>query len=513
MTINRRARRALGHTPVGLVLAIATMASMGIAGSANASASQATSDSLGFTTKALRTCQSRNADRCGTIIANLARLKQIIRKAPTASVSGRRIHWQHVTGIKSYVVAHKYPGHGYRYSVVENTTVIPPVLAGKTVDYWIRTNVTGSAWTPPLSISFPGQATQANSTSSAPDIGSSVTSSDSSFESDSATSISQSPTSSSTATASSQSASATFQTGLNSGTNLALDVEGSALLGAKLVRVDFPINDTVTELEPVVASYAAKGIRVLPLASFAGTMPTSAEARALATWAKAFGPGGSFWSTHAETPLPIESIEFGNETSSGYQYGDEAGDASFTERAETYALRLEEAAQAISAEGLHVGLLAQEEDWTGDWIDGMYAAVPNLGDYVAGWVSHPYGTDWKSKFQDIIDQTASHGASPSIPIDVTEWGLSTDNGNCVTENYGWNQCMSYQEAADLLRTVVAEMRAMLAGRLGLFMLYQVRDQQPTGTTNEREAYFGLLQHELQPKGPYTAAAEELLAAN
>jgi hypothetical protein len=509
MTIDRRSRRARRHTLLRLALAMAVMINAGVLAGANARASQAGSDSLGFATKALGVCQSRDPGRCGAVTARLARLKQISRKAPAASVSGKRIHWRHVAGIRSYVVAHKYPGHGYRYSVIQDTTIIPPVLPGKTVDYWIRTNVTDSAWTPPLAIAFP---TQANSTgpdlpTSRPDGSSLLTASASGLGADSAAPIPHS-----SAIAPTQTVSTDFQAGLNSGTNLTLDVEGSALLGAKLVRIAFPISDTVAELEPVVASYAAKGIRVLPLACFTGTMPTSAEARALAKWAKAFGPGGTFWSTYTGTQDPIESIEFGNETSSGYQYGDEAGDASFTQRAETYALRLKEAAQAISAEGLDVGLLAQEEDWTGDWISGMYTAVPNLGDYVAGWVSHPYGTDWQSKLQDIIDQTASHGASASIPIDVTEWGVSTDNGNCVGENYGWNRCMSYQEAAERLRTVVAEMRTMLAGRLGMLILYQVRDQQPTATTNEREAYFGLLQHELQPKGAYTAAAEELLAS-
>ena len=56
------------------------------------------------------------------------------------------------------------------------------------------------------------------------------------------------------------------------------------------------------------------------------------------------------------------------------------------------------------------------------------------------------------------------------------------------------------------------MRQLLGSRLGLFLLYQVRDQAPSGTSTNREAYFGLLQHELQPKGEYTTAAEEVLAA-
>jgi hypothetical protein len=72
--------------------------------------------------------------------------------------------------------------------------------------------------------------------------------------------------------------------------------------------------------------------------------------------------------------------------------------------------------------------------------------------------------------------------------------------------------MTYQEAADTLSRTVSEMQQVLDSRLGLVMLYQVRDQASTGATNERESYFGALQHELQPKGAYTKAVEAFMAA-
>jgi hypothetical protein len=40
----------------------------------------------------------------------------------------------------------------------------------------------------------------------------------------------------------------------------------------------------------------------------------------------------------------------------------------------------------------------------------------------------------------------------------------------------------------------------------------VRDQQPAGRTSNWQDYFGVLQHELQPKGAYTAAAQALLSS-
>ncbi|HUN77931.1 MAG TPA: hypothetical protein VMU32_03340 [Solirubrobacteraceae bacterium] len=291
---------------------------------------------------------------------------------------------------------------------------------------------------------------------------------------------------------------------------MSLDLQGSAQLGARLVRIEFPIATTTpAEMERVIGGYAAEGIRVLPLAGFYGTLPTPSQARSLAGWAQEFGPGGTFWADHPGGQEAIQSIEFGNETSYGYQYGDGAGAASYRERAENYARRLQEAAEAIAAAGVHVGLLAQADDWTGDWVNGMYAAVPDLSRYVAGWTIHPYH-DWRSRLEDLLDQTAAHGDT-TIPIDITEFGLPTDGGHCLEGVEEENACMPYNEAASLLRSAVSEIRQLLGSRLGMFILYQVRDQADTGTSASSERYYGALQHELQPKGEFTSAVEELLA--
>lgn len=304
-----------------------------------------------------------------------------------------------------------------------------------------------------------------------------------------------------------------LQPGLVSGTNMKEDLQGSVLLGAKLVRIGFSIAATAAELEPVIGGYAAAGIRVQPLAEFYDRVPSAAEAKNLASWARAFGPGGSFWAGRAGTPLPIEAIEFGNETASESQYGDSPGSPSFMARAETYAVRFKEAAEAIAASGKQVGLLAQDEDTTGDWMKGMYTAVPQLTRYVTGWTIHPYGGEQynRERLEALIAQTAEHGAA-TIPIDITEWGVSTDNGHCVNFNEGFNLCMSYEEAAQVMKSTVAWIGEMLGDRLGDFFLYQVRDQQPAGASSNCQDYYGVLQHELQPKGAYTEAARELLDA-
>jgi hypothetical protein len=378
---------------------------------------------------------------------------------PAVSATGDLLSWSAIPGVGSYVVASRVPGQAETESVVSETSFSPPVMQGLTASYSVRTDVEGSSWSPPVSISFPS-----------------------------------------------------FQPGVNAGWiyNGQLDEQAVATLGAKIVRVNFPIEWTASQLKATIAGYAALGVRVAPLALFDGRIPTAAEAKGLASWAKAYGPGGTFWKGRSDGALAIQTIEFGNETSGGYQYGDGAGAPSYMERARDYAVLVKEAAQSISAAGMNVGMLAVSEDWTGDWMNEMFSAVPNLGRYVAGWVSHPYGTEWKLKLENIIKQSASHGASSSIPIDVTEWGLSSDNGRCLSENYGYTPCMTYQLAGETLRSVFAEMSQLLGKRLGLFLLYQARDQAPSGTSTERESYFGVLQHELQPKGEFTKAVEEVL---
>jgi hypothetical protein len=303
-----------------------------------------------------------------------------------------------------------------------------------------------------------------------------------------------------------------LETGIDSGTE-ANDLTATTQLGAKLVRIEFSIGTTAAQMQPVIASYAAIGVRVLPLAGFHGTLPTPTQAQNLASWAAAYGPGGTFWADRSNGNLAIQSIEFGNETSYGYQYGDSSESPSYTTRASSYALRLKEAAQAIATTGIKVGLLAQADDWTGTWVSGMFSAVPNLGTYVAGWTIHPYGTAWESRLEDLVEQTTAHGAPSTIPIDITEWGLASDNGRCLSDNSGWNKCMTDSEGASTLNNTLAGVKRLLGPRFGMFILYQVRDQEPTGATSDSEAYFGALGHELQPKGEYTTAVKTLLTSS
>jgi hypothetical protein len=403
-----------------------------------------------------------------------------LKAAPALQVSGQTLAWNLVSNVTAYILMTKVPGQPEAFTAVSGTSTTPPAVAGKSVTYSVRTAVDGSEWAPSVTIAYPAAPAPKEAAPAPKETGFSVIGTEG------------------------------FQPGINSGTN-PQDFTGTQMLGAKVVRISFSIGAPASSLEYAIANYAAKGVRVAPLASFYGSMPSATEAHNLASWAKTYGPGGIFWANRSDGNLAIQTIEFGNETSYGYQYGDNAGTPSYQARAQTYAVRLKEAAEAIGATGIKVGVLAQADDPSGNWVNGMYQAVPNLANYISGWVVHPYGTSGKGKITGLLQQTAAHGAPSNIPIDITEWGISTDNGTCVSENYGLNPCMTYGEAAEQLKRSLTEIKSLVGNRLQLFLLYQVRDQENAGASNNRESYFGLLQHEDQPKGAFTSAVQELLS--
>jgi hypothetical protein len=305
-----------------------------------------------------------------------------------------------------------------------------------------------------------------------------------------------------------------FTPGLVATANHRLSAAAAGKLGAPVVRVEFDIGTPARALRSTVAALTRRGARPLLLAGFHGRVPSEAEARNLGSWAAAYGPGGSYWRKHRRHRLPVRLIEFGNETSYRDQYGDSYSDQSYKDRAELYATRFAQAHQAIGRRD--VGLLAQADDGGSAspvWVKHMFEAVPKLGRMVAGWTVHPYGPreKWQPKLRRAVAQTTAAGAPARIPIDITEYGISSDAGRGLSDNYGWPTDMDSDAAALALRTTVADMRAdrRIGERLRLFMVYSAHDLRPPGATGDREAYFGALRHNLAPKGAYTAEVRQL----
>jgi hypothetical protein len=303
---------------------------------------------------------------------------------------------------------------------------------------------------------------------------------------------------------------------MNAGPAAAYEARIGSQLHPSVVRLDFDISTPVDKIAPTVGALAARGERVQLLAGFIGRMPGASEAQNLGRWARAFGPGGSFWRGRSDGRLAVRYIEFGNETNQGYQYDDcGPGCPDYSRRAGEYAVRFKEAQEAIAgAEGNHrVGLLAISDDsGSSTWADSMYEAVPDLTSRVAGWIEHPYGPDYKARINNMLAGVARQGGG-RLPIFITEYGIATDNGRCLTDNYGWPRCLTYQQAADDLRGVIANMRDTYGSQLAEILIFAQIDGQPSGTSDDREAYFGALQSMGQDKGPFTAAVIAALNAH
>ena len=94
---------------------------------------------------------------------------------------------------------------------------------------------------------------------------------------------------------------------------------------------------------------------------------------------------------------------------------------------------------------------------------------------------------------------------------MTEYGLSSSDGAALSDNYGWPANQTYAQAAAALRATVAGMRddEKIGKRLRLFLVYSAHDLRPPGATDDREAYFGALRHDLTAKGAYTAEVRRL----
>jgi hypothetical protein len=399
--------------------------------------------------------------------------------APALTASGTTLAWNQVGTVTTYVLVRKVDGMDDQYTAVSGTTITPSAVPGKTARYSVRTAIDGSAWSPQVSISYPADPAPAPAPSGDP-----------------------APTSGG------------FQIGLVAGSAATYELPFLQSLGARTARLVWSIGTPAAILAPAMDAYARAGVRPILLATFYGRNATTLEAQSLATWAAAYGPGGTFWQGKSyPAGTGVQEIEFGNETSYSYQFADNSL-STYAARAQTYAQRAKEAAIAIKAANPNVGLLAIGDNAVNQtaWVVNMLKAVPDLDDFVDGWTIHPYGPNWATRIDSTVNSTKTAG-SRDLPIWVTEWGLSTDNGRCLSDNYGFDKCMTYDAAATTLRATVSGMQSRYGSRLGAFFLYQAHDQYASGSQTGREAYFGSVQSNGTPKGAYTTEVKSELAAN
>jgi hypothetical protein len=496
-------------------MASAATASAASAPRAVAASLHTANATLATKTKALRQCRREHPGRCSRLLhavkrahkhlqsaqADFARFRRTSgnsssenQAAPALSVSGQELSWTKVANVSNYVVQRRIPGQANTEGIVTGTSFTPPALTGVTASYVVRTNVNGSSWSHEVSIVYPA----ASKTETAK------------------TETSKTAPAETTKTeTSSTGAASNLEIGINAGSALMYELPFISKLHGHTARLAFNITTPVSEMAPIVEAYAKAGVKPLLLACFTGYVPSATEAKDLGAWAAAFGPGGSLWKGKTmPAKTAVTDIEFGNETSYSYQFSSsEDTDAGYAARAQAYGVSLKEAYGAIQSTGIKVGILAQGDLGNAgpSWEENMFKAVPSIGSMIAGWTIHPYGPKWESFINSMISATNAVKAPSSIPIYITEWGVSSDNGRCLSENYGWNACMTYSEAASTLSSTFAAIRAKYGARLGGFYIFQAHDQDMTGTSTDREGYFGALQANAEPKGAYTTEVESLLA--
>jgi hypothetical protein len=385
---------------------------------------------------------------------------------PVLSVSGGTLSWT-AAGAGTYKLSAKAPGAPVVNTTVLGTKYTPAPTPGETVTFKVKAPGE-SGWSNKVSITYPaGKPVEEKP-----------------VEEEHKTQ----PT--------------TFLTGVNAGTETA-DLTAVSTLHAKLVRLTLAAPEVgAAWLDEWDRRYRERGVQVQPLVTFNGRMLTAAEAKALVSLDRL--PG-------------VTNVELGNETSYSYQYKDNFAAPSYKERARLYAVRVKEAAEVLNPHG--IGVLAQAEDGgsgSSTWVKEMFASVPTLSHYVAGWTIHPYSnqrspsepdTSGVPKMERMVANLAEQGDT-TTPIDVTEWGESSDEGQTLDNGTH----LTSVEAAQIVETTIPKLVAAAKRHpIASFLVYKDRDLKAQKASSEHEAFFGALTNTGASKGAYTTAIQELMA--
>jgi hypothetical protein len=87
-------------------------------------------------------------------ISSAARARIARLAAPRIKVVGHRLIWSRAEGVSTYVLARQPLGHASAYRVIAKNSITPKPVPGATVRYRVKTNVSGSAWTHAVTITY-----------------------------------------------------------------------------------------------------------------------------------------------------------------------------------------------------------------------------------------------------------------------------------------------------------------------------------------------------------------------
>jgi hypothetical protein len=257
----------------------------------------------------------------------------------------------------------------------------------------------------------------------------------------------------------------------------------------------------------VFGEAARRGLRILPLlngsASWAAPrwnqFPDDLRdyAEYVAKVTERYGPGGTFWQAHPELASHAAThFELWNEPYIEYFSIDKVSPSRYAHLAKAGAA----AGRAANPQAKF--LLSADTFYTeapGDyrnWIDGMYAAVPELNSYFDAVAIHPYssslspdvytphrgGTRWQfRRIEEVRDTFDSHGARDK-GFWITELGWATCTGD--------DDCVSEREQAEYLARVFEYARGRYSGFMEAVFVYHLNDWGPADQSN-KEYWFGL----------------------
>ena len=402
--------------------------------------------------------------------------------APVISVSAGALTWSTVDGVGTYILATNVPGKAIQYSVVSGNSFVPAPTPGQTVGYSIRTAIDGSAWSAEVTI---GSSAEAAVNFNEPFV---------------------------------KGVNANIAGWGNQAPQIASEMN---TLGVNWEREDLAWSETETQpgvynwsaFESVLATAKANGITILPIVGYAPSWTTPDNAAAYAEFVKAavarFGPG---------TTANLQWWELWNEPYFSYAWSNKMPEP------EAYARDVVAASQAARSVAPSIKLLisADYDDspqaggsgpWETTWIDDMFAAEPDLGQWINGVSTHPYGDDpstslaepggWNDaagnlafqRIDTIREQFLAHGVN--VPFWITEVGWST---------WESSEAIQAHDYADLI--------AQVGARPWVKALFPYCLREFTAEPQNRESGYGLLKYgSWQPKAAFTTLREGLASLN
>jgi len=252
------------------------------------------------------------------------------------------------------------------------------------------------------------------------------------------------------------------------------------------------------------AATAVRGMTVLPVVddapawADASPYPVTADFAAfVAAGVERYGPDGSFWAAHPELPRTGASTywELWNEPYEPFFAKGSPSPAAYAELAVAAAdagRRADPAARFL--------LEATPKSYGGTtWVDGLYAAQPDLNSRFDGVAVHAYGNDlgeregqFRRTMEEVRASFVAHGAADK-PFWVTETGSSSCNGSDPL-------CVGEDRQAALLADVIESMQTKYRSYVrSVFVFGYCDPQRDNLDPNDSEDHYGVARTDGTPK--------------